>query len=329
MKTSNCRIFYLVAIIICIFCFVSCDKNTQLAQTQEQAFLKSAARFKTLCEGISADLLGNSKFLNSIYLSRELLPQSSLSLKYQVTPEKYLNIPQEENHGALYCTGFTPIGQDILKEIDFTAPMDSIWMITGTKYPEILQQYYIHRNSFIRVFPYSDLSKLYQPKQDLKKLPLYQLLQAQTDESSHVKWFQPEWDPTLNEMIINVIYPMSDGNDLRGILGCKVSLKSLLKESTVKDEQFTGIIGRNGTLIMATQELYKNLGIPANQLNEKQIANTHDLRNSSNPSIQELMNNMIESPYTNFLMKVGEKKFYVECQLIPELNWVVFKMNAR
>jgi hypothetical protein len=321
----------MLVFVVCLVSFSGCEKKEQTVKSQETFFVTRSTQIQSLCKGISTDLWENSKYLNTIYTSRELYLQTSPHINYEIAPELYLNIPREDDHGALYATGFTTIKPYVIKEIDLTVPLDSIWKNTQAKYPEILQQYYIHKYSFIRVYPFMELARLFSPRQNLTKQEVFQVAQGRRDHDPKVIWFQPKWDPTYQEMILDVAFPVRDGYDLVGVLGCKVSLKQFLKDSAGTEEKLTGIIGTNGTLITAEPILYQNLGMPIPKIdpNPKQIADNEDLRKSSNPAMRTLMKNLINSPYTNFVMNSENKSFYVECRLIPGLNWVIFKMSER
>jgi hypothetical protein len=323
-------IFILFSLIICIIVISGCGKTSQEVQPQPQMFAIQADKIQSLTKGISTDLWENSKYLNTIYTSRELFLQTKSITNYEITPEMYLNIPQDSDHSALFATGYTTIKRYVMDEIDLSVPLDSIWKTTRSKYPEILEQFYIHKYSFIRVYPYRDLFGSYSPKENLTKLEVFRIAQSRKDLEAKVIWFQPEWDPTFNQMVLNVAIPILDGHDLVGVLGCKVSLKEFLKDSVEKDGQLTGIICRNGTLITANPLLYKNLIMDIPAMNPKQNAlGKEDLRKSQNPYMRTLAKNLINSPYTNFVMNVSSKSFYVECRLVPGLNWVIFKMNQR
>jgi len=321
----KCLLILYIVLLALLISITGCSKKTDADQTSVSTFPPVADKIQSLSKGISSDLWENGKYMNSIYTSRELFLQTKPNVKYEINPDMSLQVLQDDDQAALFATGFTAIKKYVTDEIDLTVPMDSVWRNTKDKYPEVLEQYFIHKYSFIRIYPYRNLAGQYRARQNLCLLEPFRIAYSKKANDAKVMWFPPQWDPVFKEWSVNGIFPIKDGNDLIGVMGCKVSLRKMLKACAGNDASVTGIFSRSGYLVMANPSFYQILGIPPIQ-NTNMAQDLHKLKNQS---INTMLNNMIVSPYTNFIVRIGEDNYFVECRLIPEMNWVVFKMNKR
>ncbi|MDA3952668.1 MAG: PDC sensor domain-containing protein [Bacteroidales bacterium] len=324
------RFFYVF--IIFIWIFYSCQN-----QKTEDLNLKHVNH---IANSINADL--NSIKSNVFYTANFLQHRVPFDKKvrgfskdfYQFSSDKALISKYNESKSAVYCPADITISSQLKKIIINSEVFDSLFISSIKKNPLISQLYFLDTNSFLRIYPYIDVTTCLKPDINLKGFAPYQTANNKPFINDEAYWInKPFADPYGRGWIISCIEPIYYRDQFIGILSGDIALQGLKKKYFSSGTELLLLIDQKGKIICCTKEAGKLANIP--QLREfgyyKTI--TEDIYDFDNPNLTDHKNKSLSKAIKSLLSGENIENFYVDNNkytiyksIIKETDWLLLKI---
>jgi len=322
------------SVIFFIFLFVifSCN-NDQEADLNLQ-------HLDYVAENINDDLIEIKK--NIIFLGNEIgykVPFEkevawNLKEKYHYSPNEILFSSYNKDQSAVYYPANRKITKQLQKTIINTEQLDSVFNQIVKRNPSLSQVYFLDTSSFLRIYPYINVTNYLKSSVDLTDLASFQVAQNQPFEDNHAYWVnKPFADPFGRGWIISCVEPVYFRDCFIGIVCGDIRLHSIKAKYLSSNTEIVMIIDKEGGIICSTREASKLVNVP--QCRDFQYFKpvTEDIYLFDSPSLLDHKNTNLSKAIESLLSGKNKDVFYIDKEkytiyksVIRETNWLLLKI---
>lgn len=268
----------------------------------------------------------------SLYENQDKILPTIDKSKYIKHPTGVLYSVAKVNESVVFVTGHKPITENVKKPVYFTEKMDSVFIYLKDNFKDVSQLYYNDRNSFNRIYPPFDVLLQYQPNTDITNFKFYYLANEKFNPERRALWVdEPYLDPAGKGWLISAIAPVYYKNRLEGVVGIDITIDNIYKKwIKQKEGNQTFIISSSGLVVAADKNATSLLQLPNINnpqylqavVNEQLLSSQLNLTKSKFPEIRSMSQKILEGE-KYFITNIGNDTFYVLCERITQMNWIL------
>ncbi|MFC2152173.1 PDC sensor domain-containing protein [Bacteroidota bacterium] len=323
----------LVLILVVIFSIFSSCKNLQ----EEDLNLR---HLNHIAESINSDL--NSIKNEIINLTRTLqykipfdkeisgLPTD----KYHYQSDQIFYCTYNSSQSAVYYPSNRNLSASLKRVIVNSEYLDSFFINSVQKKPLLAQIYFLDTNSFLRIYPYIDVSNYLKSSVDPKIFDPYQTAKEKPFIENHAYWIdRPFADPYGRGWIISCVEPIYYRDRFLGILSGDITLYSLKKKYFSSDSETIIMIDQKGKIICCTKEAAKITNIPMLRAFQYYKPVTENIYAFSKPSLLDHKNKQLRKAIKSLISGKDKEIFFIENNMytiykshIRETDWLLLKI---
>lgn len=242
--------------------------------------------------------------LEKIYRSKDSILPLVDSSQYEIDQSSGVMYRKDFiDNSAVYVSGLHEITKSVKEYTYITEAIDPTFKEIAKK-NSVVQVYYNDRFSGNRIYPPFDVLTQYEPGLDISSYNFYYLADEEHNPERTSLWLDDIYvDPAGRGWMISVIAPVYYNNELYGVAGIDVTIKSIIKQYLPKNDKYTIIVDSEGNLIAAGPEALFLYGMPTlkdyeytSTIKEEEILGEEfNIQQSKNGSlrnaVKEILNN--------------------------------------
>lgn len=242
--------------------------------------------------------------LEEIYQSKDSILPLIDSTQYEIDAES--GVMYRKNYldnSAVFVSGLYDITKSV-KEYTYITEMIDPTFKEIAQNSSVIQVYYNDRFSSNRIYPPFDVLSQYEPGLDISSYNFYYLADEEHNPERKSLWLDDIYvDPAGRGWMISTIAPVYYNNELYGVAGIDVTIKSIIKQYLPKNDKYTIIVDDKGNLVAAGPEALFLYGMPTlkdyeytSTIKEEEILGEEfNIQQSKNGSlrnaVKEILNN--------------------------------------
>jgi len=304
----------------------------------------------------------NEKDINLIHLNNiaECINNDLISIKKEVVQltnefqykipfnnasERKLSDTYYEKHGVLYTdylknrsavyfpsfSSITPCQKQIIAN---TEKMDTFFIHAVENSLLLSQVYFIDTNSFLRIYPYTDVINYLKNPVDLRSLAAYKLVENQPFIENQCYWLsEPVADPYGRGWVISCVNPVYYRDKFIGAVAGDIQLRNLENKYFSSNNILMVLTTSDGRIICSTSECSKITKIPIYKEFQYYKPISEDIFITHKTSLLEHKNKTIRKTFKVLLGGKSKEDFYYNNKKytifkshIKETGWYLFKI---
>lgn len=284
-------------------------------------------------ESISSDLIDLAyKIEHSVPFQDEV--SENLFDSYSLSKNNILYTIFSNDNSAVYFPAKEEISKSLKNQIIQTEKLDLFFREIVKSNTLISQVYFLNTYSFLRIYPYIDVTNYLKNSLNLTQLITYNSIKNKPFNSRKAYWINnPFADPYGRGWVISCAEPLYYRDHFKGIISIDLSLKSIKSKYFSSNTESLFLLNGEGKLIAFTKEAGKALNAPAYKEFQYYkpveedifIYNSPSLLNHQNKSIKKAIKNLLDDK-TNEDFYVDNKKYKIYKSYIPITDWYIFKI---
>ncbi|MGM0503004.1 MAG: cache domain-containing protein [Bacteroidota bacterium] len=292
-----------------------------------------------LAKNINTELQNTAKDISDLTLILKYKipfnkPVTWDSTAYHVKSNRYYFTPDQKKTSSIYLPENVSLNNNLKKMIINSEVMDSLFIKFMHDNDFVQQIYFLDTNSFLRIYPSTDVYNHLDKPFDLTKLLPYQKVYRKPFIEDQSYWIEtPYADFYGRGWIISCIEPVYYHDQFIGILAADIPVYNFLKKYFSNKPQILILTDDKGNVICTTQQGSKRLNIPMHQelsyykpanLNLLQY-NSPSLTKHQDKSIRNAVHKILEGSVKEFFHLDGHKHTIYKTE-IEETNWLLLKI---
>ena len=310
---------------------LSCCKNKESKDLNYIQLNQIAKNMNADLEHISNDMNDLTLILNHNISFDKPVKWDASYLKKNNT---HYFIPYQEKSSAIYLPDHVSLNDHIKKMIINSEEMNSLFIKFIHDNVFVQQIYFLDTNSFLRIYPYTDVYQYLTQPIELKSLLPYQKVNQKPFIEDQSYWVEtPYADPYGRGWIISCIEPVYYHDEFIGILSADIPVKKFLEKYFKDQTQILILTDNKGNVICTTQPGCKQFNIPAYRdfsyykpvTQNILMYNSPPLAKHQNKGMREAIHKLLKNSFKeNFY--VDRKKHTIYKAEIKETNWLLLKI---
>lgn len=187
-------------------------------------------------------------------LAQPYEPGAGEMQRYSFSPERGF-VTQSSNvdgAAAAFYASATPLSAEQLETVKRSSQLDPLMRSIKQTDPLIAKLYLITRESYTRIFPYSDSVQSLSSTADLTKSPYYLAADGKRNPSHQAVWTAIHVDPATDRWMMSSVAPLYRDNTLIGVVGIDIAVDALVQQ--VLDlrlpwKAYGVLLSRDGTVL--------------------------------------------------------------------------------
>ena len=242
---------------------------------------------------------------------------------------------KEESKSAVYYPGNKEISKSLQKIIINSEQLDTLFIDILKNNPIISQTYFLTESSFLRIYPYIDVTNYLNAPVNLNGLITYKSVNNKPFIDKKAYWInKPFADPYGRGWIISCAEPVYYRDRFIGIISMDIRLKKLRSKYLSSNTDIIILINKKGELICCTKEGANFLGIPQCRDFQYYKPVTEDIYLYKTPALLEHKNKNLrtaiktlleDKTITNFY--INKRKHTIYKSYISETDWYLLKIT--
>jgi hypothetical protein len=301
-------------------------------------------RVKTLASRINSEfeemrlvVEGLASSIGGHYERREEIIPTVDKTRYRTTGNGCLYRVIDDGQSALWVSGIVPVDEKIREVAYLTEPIEEEFAAICEESSAVLQVYYNDKNSLHRIYPSLDVLSHYRSGMNIPKLPSYYLADGNHNPDRGGVWVnRPFVDSLRREWIVSAIAPVYEGDELLGVPGLDVMVRTVLNRVIAKGGRRLMIVDSSGMLVAVGEYVVDLLGLPplkehcyfATVMDEAFLRDKYNVLECRYPSAGEGVRLLLEGGRGRAECDVNGRKFFLICAPIPELAWKLIQVEG-
>ncbi|MDZ4079961.1 MULTISPECIES: sensor histidine kinase [Hydrocarboniphaga] len=165
-------------------------------------------------------------------LAQPYEPAAGEMQRYAFSPERGYATQSSDADGAAaaFYASTTPLSAEQLETVKRSSQLDPLMRSIKQTDPLIAKLYLTTRDSYTRIFPYSESVQSFSPKADLTRSPYYLAADAERNPSHRAVWTAIHVDPVTDRWMMSSVAPLYRGNTLIGVVGIDIAVDALVQQ---------------------------------------------------------------------------------------------------
>ena len=187
-------------------------------------------------------------------LAQPYEPPADELQRYSFSPERGYATQSSNANGAAaaFYASTTPLSAGQLEMVKRSSQLDPLMRSIKQTDPLIAKLYLTTRESYTRIFPYSESVQSFSANADLTKSPYYLAADAKRNPSHRAVWTAIHVDPVTERWMMSSVAPLYRDNTLIGVVGIDIAVDALVQQ--VLDlhlpwNAYGVLLGRDGTVL--------------------------------------------------------------------------------
>ncbi|MGD0711164.1 MAG: hypothetical protein ABR968_08260 [Bacteroidales bacterium] len=315
----------------------SCKHYYELDVNKELSSLKKTAeKIQNDFDWIQKNTQNLSNFTQLLYTRKDHYNKLFHDIKYERSDNGTLLKPKNDSASSIYVSGRYPINEEIMQVVRCTEPLDSAFKsIMKVMSPLIIQEYYIERHDYIRLYPYVDVLSQFEPKQDIDNYNVYNLSVFESNPSKGVKLISdPFVDPAGRGWMISSVAPVYCNDEMEGVVGIDIAIEAMREKYLSLDSSnlllidscgYVMIMNENNTglLEMPPLKTHKYLEIVKN---DEYLSDEYNVLKSKNKEVRDAFTELIRNNKNYITLHIDEDNYYLVSYKIAGLCWYIVRL---
>ncbi|MEX2593194.1 MAG: cysteine protease [Anditalea sp.] len=248
----------------------------------------------------------------------------------------FLQSDKFNTKSTVYISSLSPNKEEVIRQVHYTAKMDSVFHETIQEFPLISQVYFNSRLQYSRLYPpYDHLSTLGK-NLDITAFNFYYLGDETRNPKKGPVWVKEVYiDPAGRGWILSLIHPVYHQKQLEGVMGIDITLSDLMDNFLNKSEKKIFIIDEKGTIVAGKSESIEALSMPPLRNHTYiQTINSNSFRKedfnlfkSKSKEVRQMASRFLLEKKHFFLVESGIKPYHAYCRKINLLNWYLIELD--
>lgn len=300
------------------------SRDLSIAAQQIEADL---ARIRKIAHLVAA-------YCQEVYKNRKYLERGYSNSKYTTSPSGIVHKVTDDGGSAFLSTGIISAGK-ALQKARVTEFLDPLMIAAVQTQPEIVQVYFNDRESVARIYPYFDVTTLFEPGTDVQRFNFYYLADAQHNPYRTAVWVnEPYVDPAGRGWLISAIAPVYVDDQLQGVAGIDITLHRITRRYLADPEKRLVLVDSRGLVIATESKAAKILQLPP-LLDHKYIetiksdtfrSEDFNLLQSPNRAVRAAAVQIIKEKQPAIDIIIDRQKFSILTATIDELDWTLWQI---
>src|SRR6056297_1054 len=247
---------------------------------------------------------------------------------------QYPFTPGQKNSSAIYLPENKTLNAHLKKIIVHSKRMDSLFIKFVNDNSFVQQVYFLDTTSFLRIYPFTDVSRCFSKSIELTNRLPYQKVYHNPFIEEESYWVEtPYADLYGHGWIISCVEPVYYREQFIGILSADIPIKNFLQKYFQSPSEILILTDKKGNVICTTPQGSKRFNIPIYREFIYYKPVTRDILMYNSPSLAKHENKRLRNAINKILEGSCKENFYINSEKytiyqakIKETNWLLLKI---
>lgn len=239
-----------------------------------------------------------------------------------------------ENSSAVFLPSGRRLSSGQKKIIVNSEKMDSLFITLYNRNSIVSQVYFLDSNSFLRIYPYVDVTKQFAPSTNLTEFTAFQSVKNKPFFDTKSYWIKkPYADPAGRGWIISAVSPVSFRDHFVGIVSSDIMLKTIQEKYFSSNSEMLLLVNPNGEIICSTRKASCIICIPGHKeknyykpvINDEFLPAGPSLLNHKEKDIRKAVNLLLNGKNKTYFYQ-NTHKFVIYSSKLKETGWYLLKI---
>ncbi len=323
-----------LALILSLF---ACKHHNEIDVSKELLSLKKTAkRIQSDFDKIQKGTQYLATYTQQLYLRKEYYNKVYHEVKYELCDNGTLLKPQNDSTSSIYISGHYPIDDELMKVVRCTEPLDSAFKNSMSEMsPLIIQEYYIEKHDYIRLYPYVDVLSQFQPKQDIDNYTVFNLSDFENDPSKSVKLISdPFVDPAGRGWMISSVAPVYCNDEMEGVVGIDIAIETMREKYLSLDSSNLMLIDSSGYVVIMNENNTGILEMPPLKThkyleivkNDEYLSDEYNVLKNKNKEVRDAFTELIRNDKNYITLHINDDNYCLVSYKIQDLCWYIIRL---
>jgi hypothetical protein len=278
-----------------------------------------------------------ANFTQQLYIKKKYYNNLYYDIKYELADNGILyKLKNDSTSSSIYVSGRYPVNDEIMQVVRCTEPLDSVFKSIMQKMsPLVVQEYYIDRHDYIRLYPYVDVLSQFEPKQDIDNYNVYNLASFESNPSKNVKLISdPFVDPAGRGWLISSVAPVYCNDEMEGVVGIDIAIETMKEKYLSLDSSNLMLLDSSGYVMIMNENKKGLLEMPPLKShkyleivkNDEYLSDEYNVLKSRNKGVRDAFTELLKNEKDYLTLHIDEDNYYLVSYKIPGLCWYIVRL---